>query len=189
MLLNCGVGEDSWESLGLQRDPTSPSYRKSVLNSHWKDRCWSWNSNTLATWCEELIQWKRPGCWEILKAGGEGDDRGWDGWMASPTQWKWVWVNPGIWWWKRSLVCCSPWHHKESDMTELNWKKVYPEYSLEGLMLKLQYFGHLMQRAHSLEETLMLGKIECRRKRGWQKKRWLYSITESVDMNLNKLWR
>ena len=53
MLLNCGVGEDSWESLGLQGDPTSPSSRRSVLGIHWKDWCWSWNSNTLATWCEE----------------------------------------------------------------------------------------------------------------------------------------
>ena len=55
--------------------------------SHWKDWCWSWDSNTLATWCEELTHWKRPSCWERLMAGGEGDDRGWDGWMASPTQW------------------------------------------------------------------------------------------------------
>ena len=50
-----------------------------MLNIHWKDWCWSWNSNTLATWCEELTHWKRPWCWETLKAGGEGDDRGWDG--------------------------------------------------------------------------------------------------------------
>ena len=82
----CGVGEDSWESLGLQGDPASPSERKSILNIHWKDWCWSWNSNTLATWCEELTHLKRPWCWERLKAGGEGDDRGWDGWMVSPTQ-------------------------------------------------------------------------------------------------------
>ena len=59
MLLNCGVGEDSWESLGLQGDQTSQSSRKSVLNIHWKDWCWSWNSSTLATWCEELTHWKR----------------------------------------------------------------------------------------------------------------------------------
>ena len=99
MLLNCGVGEDSWESLGLQGDPTSPSWRRSVLGVHWKDWYWSWNSNTLATWCEELTHWKRPWCWERLKVGGEGDDRGWDGWMASPTQGTWVWVNSGRWWW------------------------------------------------------------------------------------------
>ena len=65
--------QDSWESPGLQGDPTSPSYRKSILNIHWKDWCWS--SNTLATWCEELTPLKRPWCWERLKAGGGGDDR------------------------------------------------------------------------------------------------------------------
>ena len=64
-----------------------------------KDWCWSWNSNTLATWCEELTHLKRPWCWARLKAGEEGDDRGWDGWMASRTQWTWVWVNCGSWWW------------------------------------------------------------------------------------------
>ena len=58
-----------------------------VLGVHWKDWSWSWKFNTLATWCEELTHLKRPWCWERLKAGGEGDDRGWDGWMASPTQW------------------------------------------------------------------------------------------------------
>ena len=99
MLLNCGVGEDSWESLGLQGDPTSPFYRKSVLNIHWKDWCWSWNSNTLATWCQELTHWKRPWCWGRLKVGGEGDDRGGDDWMASPTPWTWVWTSSGSWWW------------------------------------------------------------------------------------------
>ena len=99
MLLNCGVGEDSWESLGLQGDPTSPSWRRSVLGVNWKDWCWSWNSNTLATSYEELTHWKRPWCWEGLGAGGEGDNRGWDGLMASPTWWTWVWVNSGSWWW------------------------------------------------------------------------------------------
>ena len=99
MLLNCGVGEDSWESLGLQRDPTSPSYRRLVLGVHWKVWCWSWNSNSLATSCEELTHLKRPWCWERLRAGGEGDDRGWDGWMASLTQWTWVWVGSGSWCW------------------------------------------------------------------------------------------
>ena len=97
MLLNCGVGEDSWESLGLQGDPTNPSYRKSVLNIHWKDWCWS--SNTSATWCKEPTHWKRPWCWERLKMGGEGDDRGWNGWMTSPTQWTWIWVSSRSWWW------------------------------------------------------------------------------------------
>ena len=66
-------------------------------------------------------------------------------------------------------------------------KKINPEYSLEGLMLKLQCFGHLMPRADSLEKTLMLGKIEGNRRRELQRKRWLDSITDSMDMNLNKL--
>ena len=65
---------------------------------YWKDWCWSWNSNTLATWWEELTHWKGPWCWERFKAGGEGEDRGWDGWMVSPTQWTWVWVGSGSWW-------------------------------------------------------------------------------------------
>ena len=84
MLLNCGVGQDSWESLELQGDPTSPSSRRSVLGVHWKDWCWSWNSNTLATSCEELTDLEKPWCWEGLWAWGTGDDRGWDDWMASP---------------------------------------------------------------------------------------------------------
>ena len=56
-------------------------------NTLWKNWCWSWNSNTLATWCKELTHLKRPWCWEGLKVGSDGDNRGWDGWMASPTQW------------------------------------------------------------------------------------------------------
>ena len=73
--------------------------KRPVLGVHWKDWCWSWNSSTLATSCKELIHWKGLWCWEGLGAGGEGDDRGWDSWMASPIQWTWVWVNSGSWWW------------------------------------------------------------------------------------------
>ena len=72
--------------------------RRSVLGVQWKDLFWSWNSNTLATWCEELTHFERPWCWERLRTGGEGDDRGWDSWTASPTQWTWVWVDSGSWW-------------------------------------------------------------------------------------------
>ena len=99
MLLNCGVGEDSWESLGLQGDPTSAFWRRSALGFLWREWCWSWNSSTLATSCEELTHCKRLWCWEGLGAEGEGDNRGWDGWMASLTRWTWVWVNSGSWWW------------------------------------------------------------------------------------------
>ena len=93
----CGAGEDSWESHGQKRDQTSQSYRKSTLNIHWKDWCWSWSwsSSTLAIWYEELTHWKRPWCRERLKAGGEGGDRGWDGWMASLTQRTRVWAGSG----------------------------------------------------------------------------------------------
>ena len=130
MLLDCSVGEDSWESLGLQGDLTSPSSRKSVLNIHWKDWCWSWNSNTLATWYEELTHLKRPWFWEWLKAGGEGDDRGWDGWTASPTWWTWFWASSRSLWWTGSLACCSPWGLSQirlSDWTDwlTDWLMLY----------------------------------------------------------------
>ena len=75
MLLNCGVGEDSWESLGLPGDPTSPFERRSVLGVLWKEWCQSWTSSTLATSCIGLTHWKRPWCWEGLGAGGKGDNR------------------------------------------------------------------------------------------------------------------
>ena len=124
MLLTCGVGEDSWESLGLQGDPTSPSSRRSVLNIHWMDWYCSWNSNTWASWYEELTHLKRFWCWERLRAGWEGDDRVWDGWMASPTQWTWIWVNSGNWWWtgRPGMLQSMGLQRVRYDWaTELNW--------------------------------------------------------------------
>ena len=73
----------------------------SVLNIHWKDWSWSWNSNTLATWCKELTPWKKPWSWGRLKAEGKGDDRGWDNWMTSLTRWTWVWASCRSCWWTR----------------------------------------------------------------------------------------
>ena len=88
---------------------------------HWEDWCWSWNSNTLATWCEEMTR-KRPWCWARLRAGGEGDNRGWDGRMASLTQWTWVRVNFGRWWQTGRPGMLRSTGYKELDMTErLNW--------------------------------------------------------------------
>ena len=91
-----------------------------------------------------------------------------------------------LWCWRRLLrVPLTARRSKQSIVKEIS-----PEYSLEGLMLKLklQYFGHLMQRTDSLEKTLMLGKIEDRRRRGWQRMRWLNGIIDWMDMSLSKLW-
>ena len=123
------VLEKTLESpLDCQGDPPSPSWRRSVLGVHWKDWCWSWNSNTLATSCEELTHWKRPWCREGLGAGGEGDDRGWDVWMASLTRWAWVWVNSRSWWWTGRpdvLQFMGSQGVGHDWVTELNWTK-YP---------------------------------------------------------------
>ena len=117
------VLEKTLESL-LDSKEIQPVHPKSVLNIHWKDWCWSWNFNTLATSREELTHWKRLWCWEGLGAGGEGNDRAWDDWMASPTRWAWVWVNYGSCWWTgrpgmlqsmRSQRVGHNW------VTELNW--------------------------------------------------------------------
>ena len=92
----------AWESLEsplrLQGESNKSILKRSTLGFLWKEWCWSWNSSTLATSCEELTHWRRLWCWEGLGAGEEGDDRGWDGWMASLTRWTRVWVNSGSWW-------------------------------------------------------------------------------------------
>ena len=125
MLLNCGVGEDSWESLGLQEDPASPFWRRSALGFLWKEWCWSWNSNTSATSCEELTHWKRLWCWEGLGAGEKGTTEdemaGWHhGLNGRESEWP-LGVGDG----QGGLACCNSWGHKESDMTEqLNWTEL-----------------------------------------------------------------
>ena len=112
------------ESLGLQGDPTSPFWGRSTLGFLWREWCWSWNSSTLATSCEELTHWKRLWCWEGLGAGGEGDDWGCDGWMTSWTRWTWVWVNSGSWWWTGRpgvLQFMGSQRVRHDWATELNW--------------------------------------------------------------------
>ena len=116
----------------LEKTLESPFYYKEIQLVHpkgdqswvfyWKNWCWSWNSNTLATWCEKLTHWKRPWCWERLKAGGEGDNKEWDGWMASPTQWTWVWASSGrSWWTGKPGVLQSMGSHGVGHDWELNW--------------------------------------------------------------------
>ena len=82
-------------------------------DGHWKDWCWSWSSDPLSIWCEELTYWKRPWCQKRLRVGGEGRNRGWDGWMASSIQWTWVWANSRRWWRTgRSGVLQSMWSQR-----------------------------------------------------------------------------
>ena len=108
--------------------------------------CWSWNSSTLATWCEELTDFKRPWCWERLKTGGEADNRLWDSWMASPTRWTWVWVNSRSWGWTgRPGVLQSMGDERVGHdwVTELNWTSHELECvpsSLKSIVLKLLLF-------------------------------------------------
>ena len=129
MLLSCGVGEDTWESLGLKGDPTSPFWRRSVLSFHWKEWCWRWNSSTLATSCEELTHWERPWCWEGLGKGGEGtteDEMA--GWHHRLYGHEFEWTR-GVGAEQGGMVCCSQWDHKRrtqpSNWTELNWAHLY----------------------------------------------------------------
>ena len=85
------------------------------------------NCNTLATWCEEMTHWKRPWCWERLKEGGDGDNRGWDGWMVSSTWWMWVWVSSESWWWtgKPSMLrSMGSQRVRHNWVSELNWTSI-----------------------------------------------------------------
>ena len=138
MLLNYGAGENSWEWLGQQGVQTSQSWQKSTLNIDWKEWCWSWSSNNLATWCEELTHQKRPSCWERLRAGGEvaveDETVGWHHWLSGLEFEQTQGDSEG----QRSLVCCSPWGGKDLDMTEwLNnnkWVKTISRYSECGVI-------------------------------------------------------
>ena len=115
----------------LEKTLESPLDCKEIQPVHPKgDQSWVFigrtdaKAETLATWCEELTHLKRPWYWERLKAGGEGDDRGWDGWMASQTQWTWAWVGSGSWWWtgRPGILQFTGLQRVGHDWaTELNW--------------------------------------------------------------------
>ena len=122
MLLNCGVGEDFWESLGLQGDPTSPFERKSVLNIHWRTDV---EAETTVLWppdAKSWLIWKDPDVGKDWRQ--KENDRGRDGLMASPTRWTWVWVNSGSWWWTGRpgmLQFMGSQRVRHDWATELNW--------------------------------------------------------------------
>ena len=117
MLLNCGVGEDSWESLGCKEiQPVHPKVNQSWMFIGMTDA--EAETPKLATWCKELTHWKRPWFRERVKAGGEGDNRGRDGWMASLTQWTGVWVSSENWLWTRKPAMLPS---MGSQRVEHNW--------------------------------------------------------------------
>ena len=125
--------------------PVYPKGNQWILNIHWKDWCWSWNSNTLDTWCEGLTHLKRPRCWERLKAGGEADNRGWHlchGWMASPTWWTWVWVSFGSWWWTEKP---GVWQFTESQRVGHYCGRTDPSRCL-GLNLHLCFLSYCVSK-------------------------------------------
>ena len=182
-LKSCGVGEDYWESLGLQGDPTSPFWRRPVLDVYWKDWYWGWNSNTLATSCLELTHWKRPWSWEWLGAGGEGDDRGWDGWMASPTQCTCVRVNSRSWWWTGRLGMLRFMGTQRVGyhwVTEVNWTEARNDSDLQRGVS-----GWVLRRCKPLDVFWRTERIcwqllcmwEKERSQGslaWEQKVWVY---------------
>ena len=121
--------ESPWDSKEIQS--INPKGNQSwiimvmIIHDNYSCWCWSWNSNPLATWCEKLTHLKRPWCWERLKAEGEVDYRGRDGWMAALTQWTWIWVSSRSWWWTerpgmlQSMGSQRVWHDW---VIKLNWK-------------------------------------------------------------------
>ena len=142
MLLKCGVGEDSWESLDSKEiQPVHPNGNQSWMSL--EGLMLKLNINTLATWCKELTHLKRPWYWERLKVGGEGDNRGWHGWMASPTQWTWVWINSGSWWWTGRPGMLQSMGSQRVDVTEqLNWTElIWARFSQMNKLLYCHFKG------------------------------------------------
>ena len=169
----------SWtpESLGTGTVAMKLKDACSLLGLDW---CWSWNSNTLATSCKALTSWKRPWCCEGLGAGGEGDDRGWDGWMASPTRWAWVWVNsrslrstgsPGIHWVTKSRSRLSDW-------TELNWTAPWKKsYNKTRQGIKKQKYHFVYKSLNSQIYGFYSNHVwlwVLNHEKGWESKNWCF---------------
>ena len=127
MLLNCGVGKDSWEFWTARRSNQS-ILKETGPGCSLEGLMLKLKLLYFHHLCEELTHWKRVWCWEGLGARGEGDDRSWDGWMASLTRWTWVWVNSGSWWWTGRpgvlrFMGSQSWT-RLSNWTELNWRNI-----------------------------------------------------------------
>ena len=147
MLLNYGVGEDSWESLGLQG--VQPVHSEG-------DQSWDFfgrndaKAETPVLWPPHAKSWLigKDWCWQGLRAGGEGDDRGWDGWMASLTRWTWVWVNSGSWWWTGRpgvLQFMGSQRVGHDWATELNWTELkHSSFSQQFLPFSLLFFNLIL---------------------------------------------
>ena len=139
----------------LEKTLESPLDCKEIKLVHPKgNQSWSLNSNTLATWCEELTPWARPWCWERLKAGGEGDGRGWDGWVASPTQWTWVLASSGSWWRTGKLGVLQSMESQRvghDQATELNWTDEikHPKLFINGLSFDFFCVTHSLSRPYA----------------------------------------
>ena len=151
--------------------------RRWILSIHWKDWCWSWNSCTLGTWCEELTHLKRHWCWERLKAGAEWHDRGWDGWMALPTQWAWVWVSSGCQWWTG----------KPDVLRSMGLQRVQYAWATElnlSLTCRISLKSHRYREWMVVSGTVLLGwgLVEYRKIGGCDKRRQRFSY------KANSLW-
>ena len=138
---------------------------------------------TLATLCEELTHWKRPWCWEGLEAGGKGDDRGWEGWMASPTRCMWVWVNSGSWRWTGRpgvLRFMGSLRVRHDWASELNWTDVHYKQQYLGLKEE-QREHHRSPPDLSLPWSSLLNHSTGDGKPGWNARSWS-SITATGIM-------
>ena len=163
------------EKLDNVAQPPDPAHSLPKLQFSTLQEAWLWNVQGLGKYITRVLQkfavFKKILYWDIY-----------ENWTIKMAEHQRIDAFE-LWYWRRLLKV--PWTARRSHQSIL--KEISPEYSLEGLMLKLQYYGHLMWRTDSLEKTLMLGKIESRRRRGRQRTRWLDGITNSMGMSLSKL--